>query len=216
MFYTIYKITNLINGKYYIGKHQTKNLDDGYMGSGKLLKYAIAKHGIENFKKEILHVFDTEAEMNAKEKELVIVCKESYNLNEGGHGGFSFINRHKLNLYPGKRENDIKNLQKGEEGRKKYYASGRHKETMKIVNKLWISEQYPDGIWKGKKHSNKTKNNMSRIRKGTGQGILNSQYGSIWVTNEMENKKIKKEELDQYILNGYRKGRVIKKVSDSK
>ena len=84
MFYTVYKITNKINGKYYIGKHQTTNLDDGYMGSGKLLKLAIKKYGIDNFTKEILFVFDNEQEMNDKEKELVVVSEESYNLCEGG------------------------------------------------------------------------------------------------------------------------------------
>lgn len=92
MYYTIYKTTNVLNEKFYIGKHQTKNLDDGYLGSGKLLKRAIKKHGIENFKKEILHVFDTEEEMNAKEKELVVLSEASYNLCPGGHGGFGYIN----------------------------------------------------------------------------------------------------------------------------
>ena len=52
MFYTIYKITNKLDGKIYIGKHQTKDLNDGYMGSGKHLRYAQTKHGIDNFEKE--------------------------------------------------------------------------------------------------------------------------------------------------------------------
>ena len=92
MYYTIYKIINLLSGKFYVGKHETKNLNDGYMGSGKLLKRAINKHGIENFSKEILHVFESEAEMNAKEKELVEIGPHTYNLCPGGQGGFGYIN----------------------------------------------------------------------------------------------------------------------------
>lgn len=96
MFFTIYKITNLLDGKFYIGKHQTKNLDDGYLGSGKMLKRAITKHGKENFKKEILEIHKTEEAMNAAEKRLVIVGPLSYNLCEGGNGGFGFINKNGL------------------------------------------------------------------------------------------------------------------------
>lgn len=111
MYYTIYRTTNQINGKCYIGKHQTKDLNDGYMGSGKLIKRAIAKYGIENFSKEILHVFNTEKEMNAKEAEIVTedFCKNSYNLCKGGQGGFSYINH---NCTEQKRQNSLKGGQK--------------------------------------------------------------------------------------------------------
>ena len=54
MYYTIYKITNLVNGKYYIGRHATKDVNDSYMGSGIGIKNAIAKYGVENFTKEII------------------------------------------------------------------------------------------------------------------------------------------------------------------
>jgi hypothetical protein len=101
MHYTIYKITNIINGKIYIGKHQTKDLNDDYMGSGKRLKISIEKYGIENFKKEILFQFDNEDEMNAKEAELVtedFVKEDSnYNLCPGGRGGWGYINNTGLN-----------------------------------------------------------------------------------------------------------------------
>ena len=40
-FHYIYKITNLVTGDIYVGQHTTSNLDDGYMGSGKILIRAI-------------------------------------------------------------------------------------------------------------------------------------------------------------------------------
>ena len=88
MKFTIYKITNILDGKFYIGKHKTKNLDDGYFGSGKFIQRAVKKYGREAFTKEILFVFDNEEKMNAKEAELVVLCEESYNLCLGGKGGW--------------------------------------------------------------------------------------------------------------------------------
>jgi hypothetical protein len=103
MLYTIYKVTNTINGKIYIGKHQTENPNDAYFGSGKFIKSAIRKYGKENFVKEVMFVFETELEMNQKEKELIteefVSRKDTYNAGVGGEGGPHFKGRnHSLEL----------------------------------------------------------------------------------------------------------------------
>lgn len=75
--------------------HETANLDDGYLGSGHQLARAIKKYGKENFQREILHQFETQAAMIAKEAELVteefVQRKDTYNIKTGGIGGFSHI-----------------------------------------------------------------------------------------------------------------------------
>lgn len=97
MHFTIYKTTNLINGKFYIGKHQTENPNDSYLGSGKALEAAIKKYGRKNFKKEILFDFATQEEMDRKEKELIteefISSNSNYNMGVGGEGGPHFKGR---------------------------------------------------------------------------------------------------------------------------
>ena len=106
MFYTIYKIINKINGKTYTGMHKTDNLEDGYMGSGKLIRKAIEKHGLENFEKEILHIFDNEEDMKNKEKELVVLGEMSYNLCPGGKGGFGYINNSDIVKFKDKKHSE--------------------------------------------------------------------------------------------------------------
>jgi hypothetical protein len=86
----VYEVTNLINGKRYIGKHSTKNLNDGYLGSGIGIRKAIKKYGKENFEKKILAEFDTEEDALKYEREIVSdsVVKDSntYNMVNGGKG----------------------------------------------------------------------------------------------------------------------------------
>ena len=67
-------------------------------------------------------------------------------------------------------------------------------------------------IWFGKTHKDETKNKLKETFKYIGhqQGEKNSQYGTCWIHNGIENKKIKKEELNFYIDNGWIKGRKMK------
>jgi group I intron endonuclease len=89
MFYYIYKITNIHTQKPYIGSHQTSNLDDGYFGSGIYLKRAIAKYGIDSFKKEILEFCSSKDEMHRRETEILLQlqCEDTYNLKFCALGG---------------------------------------------------------------------------------------------------------------------------------
>jgi hypothetical protein len=94
MLYTVYRTTNLVNGRFYIGVHKTEDPNDDYKGSGKLLWRAIEKYGWANFKKEVLFIFDTLEKAFAKEEELVEEAKKDvkcYNLNKGGRGGWDFL-----------------------------------------------------------------------------------------------------------------------------
>jgi len=87
-FYILYKTTNLLNNKTYIGIHRTDNLKDGYLGSGLALKNAIKKYGKENFKREILEFLDSYEELLERESILVnndwIIDDNNYNLKTGG------------------------------------------------------------------------------------------------------------------------------------
>lgn len=89
-----YKITNTVNGKYYIGIHRGE-VNDQYMGSGVAIKNAIKKYGKCNFKKKILKIHASIEEAWLHEKELVTeevvndpLC---YNMHKGGRGGWDHI-----------------------------------------------------------------------------------------------------------------------------
>lgn len=89
----VYEITNLVNGRKYIGKRSChcEISKDRYMGSGKALMKAINKYGINNFEKKIVFVCNSEDEAYEKEKEYIFInnavkSKDYYNLCEGGKG----------------------------------------------------------------------------------------------------------------------------------
>lgn len=94
IYHFVYKTTNTINGKIYIGVHSTKNLDDGYIGSGNQIRQAISKYGKPNFKREIIKFFDTQEEAYTFEAKIVdesfIENQNTYNVALGGHPGNSW------------------------------------------------------------------------------------------------------------------------------
>lgn len=100
MHFIIYETTNKINNKKYRGAHVTENLNDGYLGSGRLLKRALAKYGFENFERKILCECDSVESMFAQEAILVnadwVKDPSTYNLKIGGEGGWDYINKEGL------------------------------------------------------------------------------------------------------------------------
>ena len=203
MFFTVYKVTNKINGKTYIGSHKTRNLDDGYMGSGKYLKRAIIKHGVENFEKEILHVFETAEEMYAKEAELVnedyLTDGNTYNLKIGGEGGFDYINSNPeiiAKYTPRKRKatgNYLKALKKQKElmDNSPEYREKVKKSISSAMRRVIAENGH---WWVGRKHKTKTKTKIGVANSINQSGVKNSQYGSVWITNGINNRKIKSTE----------------------
>ncbi len=86
----VYKITNLINNKIYIGQDRKNN--PLYYGSGKAIINAIKKYGKENFIKEILSICENEEDMNEKEMYWIETLnsrdrKIGYNISIGGKEG---------------------------------------------------------------------------------------------------------------------------------
>lgn len=182
--YIIYRITNKINGNYYIGQHITQNLNDGYMGSGKLILRAIKKYGIENFVKEYLHFCESEKQLNILEEQLVITNDQdpnSYNLIKGGNkppiakkgrkckrpkfsNGYNYT--HKPETIEAIRKWTIENQpmnnpesrKKLSEARKGMKFSEEHKKNLSLAHKGQISPN------KGKKMSAAAKEKMLRTR----------------------------------------------------
>jgi len=89
----IYKITNLINGKIYVGKHSACSIDNSYMGSGIAIRRAIAKYGVDSFEKSILCLCSSEEEQNKKEIfwiETTGAFGDGYNMTRGGEGKLGY------------------------------------------------------------------------------------------------------------------------------
>lgn len=207
MFYTVYKVTNLINDKIYVGLHVTKNLDDEYLGSGTQIQAAIKKYGRENFKREYIKICETPEEMYNLEAEIVnedfVKDPTTYNMKTGGTGSWYHVNanpekyreiRSKASKLKADRPD---NVFKNPEWQKQHNSMTNPE----IVKDLCQRANTPEAIAKKKETWKKNKR---------GQGEKNSQFGTCWITHpDFGNKKISKNEVDKFLSLGYTKGRKI-------
>jgi hypothetical protein len=205
-YHFIYKTTNLLSGKYYIGMHSTDNLEDGYMGSGKRLRYSLNKYGKENHKVEILEFFDSREALVEREKWIVslneIAKEECMNLVVGGQGGF-------ISLEGAKKGGRIVGYKNGKKHALRLETDLIYRNN--FLNRMKAAHQsgrVKYKSFKGKTHTDEAKEKMRNKKLGKGLGKTNSQYGTCWINNGTQEIKIKKEDLENWLENSWVKGRI--------
>jgi len=190
--------------------HSTSNLEDGYFGSGKRLKYSIQKYGLENHTKEILEFLENKESLINREIQLITIDLLNdpmcMNLKPGGRGGFCNEEHKKTYVKAGsvagiKKLRELKN------------DTTWHTKRIEEYKSRWKNEKYATAClqkfnFSGKSHSLQTKKLIGSKSAQHQTGSGNSQYGTCWITNTIENKKIKRNDS---IPDGWKFGRTSKK-----
>ena len=202
-YFIIYKTTCMHTNKYYIGMHTTKNLQDGYLGSGKILKRSLNKYGRENHIFEIIESLPDKASLIVREREIVnealLLDELCMNLKVGGEGGFSNL-EHAFKAQSSGGKQTIENVRSAHFKKLKEDAEYKQKWQQKL-------KESNLRLFKGKKHSSESSDKMKRAKEKY-KGENHPQFGHIWISNpEIGTKKIPKEELEKYLQDGWIKGR---------
>lgn len=195
MYGYIYKTTNLINGKIYIGQHKSKTFTD-YKGSGKILWKAINKYGWDNFKVELLVECNSQEELNSEEKRFIKEYDSTnksigYNLSLGGQNPVLIGENNPL--YGKHRSQKVRDqISKTKTGVKKTPEQvARMSETTK----------------------NLYKNNKEFVKKRSeSQKVVST--GRRWIHKDNENKFVTPEDYEYYINEGWVDGMAYRPRSE--
>ncbi len=180
----IYKITNILNNKIYIGKDTTS--DPNYFGSGLIITRSITKYGIENFTKEVIDETDDYEELSKKEIYWIDKYNSTdrnvgYNISKGGDGGDVFTNHPDIELI---KEKISKNNPKtgktyeeafGEEKSSKYKQKLK-KNLHKNILSLQVKEKQNK---KWKEYNDNFKNRCQFIKEEIDKGNLNDYLDEL-------------------------------------
>ena len=209
-YHFIYKTTNLVNNKFYVGMHSTDDLEDGYFGSGKILQYSVSKYGVENHQVEILEFLSSREELKKREAEVVneelLAHPLCMNLKFGGEGGWDHIltDPRKLSEVQALRSKAgnlafIEKLENDEEFRDQFSTKvSRSNENRKGTA--------PKASFVGRIHSDET---LRKMRKSKNIGESNSQFRLRWIHNT-ELKCSKRIQKSDNLPEGWQEGRKMK------
>ena len=192
--YLVYLITNTVNGKIYVGKHETLDPDDDYMGSGTMLKRAQNKYGLDKFTKTILADFDEPWSMANMEATIVdeefVKREDTYNITVGGNGGFYHCQGiHHNNLHNHRRTGFLALLDQGINASLTWRQDLTAEEQLEVLKKIseGVKRHYREhgSAWLGHRHSKESRNKMhiTHLANGHQRGSKNSQYGKHWWHN---------------------------------
>jgi group I intron endonuclease len=184
----IYKTTNLVNQKFYVGKDTHNN--PNYYGSGKRLKLAIQKYGIENFKKEILEICESLERLNEREKfwiKELNAISEGYNISLGGDGGDTISNNPR-------RDEISKKISESNKGR--FVGKTNSKETRKKISKAlkgrFVGDKNPNY---GKNHTDEAKDKIRK--KALGRVVSDETRKKISIKNKGKKGVVWTDEMRQ-------------------
>ena len=214
-FHFLYKTTCSVTKRYYFGIHSTNDLDDGYLGSGKRLRYSIRKHGEDKHTREIIEFFDSRQALLEREVAVVdfneIAKINCMNIALGGSGGWSHVNRDREYA-----ASEIKSRSENLRGKLLTLWSNADYRAQMIEK---TKQRHRDGVYdysvldrSGTKHTEETKAKMRASASGKHAGSKNSQFGTCWIYNLQEKRsmKIAKTDLDIMLQAGWLRGRKMK------
>jgi group I intron endonuclease len=211
----IYKITNKLNNKSYIGRKKiySKNYNDlhNYFGSGIHIKNSIKKYGIENFKKEYLDIAYSDEELDKKEMYYIKkynTFKEGYNATEGGeHFRGEFSNNE---LRKQKISEWSKNFWKDDENRNKIINSRIGKKRNSVTKKKMSESAKNSWTEERRKKASESGNYIRHFDEETRKRIAESLSKLITINNGKIEKRVSESELENYLSQGFIKGGLSK------
>jgi hypothetical protein len=189
-----YLTVNTVNHKFYLGKHSTKDLNDGYVGSGTAFLRAIKKHGHLNFQHYRLQFFNNAQDAYIAEGLLITEdfikkykdeLKVCYNLRIGGFGGGGLSEETKA---------------KYSKASKEMWSRSEYKEKMiKVIKEMWSRPGFKEKMSKTLKEScakpevkeKRSKSIKESLAKPEVREKRSKERKGLWLRSEYKEKVIK-------------------------